>query len=147
MNRFNAYLDKAIRIAVQVHEGQEDRYGEPYILHPIRVMMRVNNKEEMLVAILHDVLENSEWTVEDLHQEGFSKEILQAIDCLTHRETESYEEYIARAKSNRIAKVVKLADLEDHMDLSRLKDFSEEVPERLARYHKVWLTLKPPEIT
>src|SRR2546430_1849081 len=79
-------LDKAIQIATQAHQGQKDRCGQPYIMHPIRVMNRVNGVEEKMVAILHDVVEDTDWTFEQLRKEGFPEQILQALDCVTKRE-------------------------------------------------------------
>jgi len=137
-------LDKAIRIAAEVHEGQKDRYGMAYILHPIRVMMQVDSEGEKIAAILHDVVEDSEWTLEDLQREGFSAEVVTAVDCLTKRDeqNEPYMEYIDRVLTNPIAIKVKLADLEDNMDLTRIADMTDRDPERLARYHEAWKKLR-----
>jgi (p)ppGpp synthase/HD superfamily hydrolase len=137
-----ADLDKAILVAVQAHHGQKDRYGQPYILHPIRVMMRVKTQEEKTVAVLHDVIEDSSITLEDLKAEGFSDEIVQAIDCLTKREGEPYEAHVERARQNRLALPVKIADLEDNMDPQRMDVFSGEDKNRMARYHRTWTALK-----
>lgn len=135
-------LDKAIRIAAQAHEGQLDRYGEPYILHPFRVMSRVHSEDEKMAAILHDVIEDSDWTLEALSNEDFSAIVLKAVDDLTRRDGEDYMDYINRLKSNPIARRVKLADLEDNMDLRRLNTISKKDVERLARYHEAWIILK-----
>lgn len=81
-------LDKAIRIAARAHEGQQDRYGAPYFLHPLRVMARVTTDEERMAAILHDVIEDSEWTLDDLRKEDFAVVVLQAVDDLTRRDGE-----------------------------------------------------------
>jgi (p)ppGpp synthase/HD superfamily hydrolase len=137
-----ATLDKAIRIAVQAHEGQLDRYGAPYILHPFRVMSRMHTEEEKMAAILHDVVEDSDWTLKALGSEGFSAVVLKIVDDLTRRDKEDYMEYIERLKPNAIARRVKISDLEDNMDLRRLKKASKKDVERLARYHEVWLMLK-----
>ncbi len=138
-------LDKAIRIAAQVHEGQLDRYGAPYISHPLRVMARMNTDDEKMAAVLHDVIEDSACTLDDLRKEGFSAVVLQAVDHLTRREGEDYLTYIERLKPNPIARKVKLADLEDNMDLRRLPTLSAKDVERLARYHQVWVMLKQME--
>jgi len=135
-------LNKALRIAAMVHEGQQDRYGAPYILHPLRVMARVATDDEKMAAILHDVVEDSEWTLDDLRKEGFSAVVLKAVDALTRRDGEDYMNYIERLKPNPIARLVKLADLEDNMDLRRLPTVAAKDIERLARYHQVWLKLK-----
>jgi (p)ppGpp synthase/HD superfamily hydrolase len=135
-------LDKAIRIAAQLHEGQLDRYGAPYISHPLRVMARVTTDDEKMAAVLHDVIEDSEWTLDDLRKEGFSAVVLKAVDDLTRRAGEDYLNYIERLKPNPIARKVKLADLEDNMDLRRLPTLAAKDIERLARYHRVWVMLK-----
>lgn len=137
-----ADLDRAILVAVQAHHGQKDRYGQPYILHPIRVMMRVKTKKEKIVAVLHDVIEDSSLTLENLKAKGFSDEIVQAVDCLTKREGEPYEAHVDKARQNDLALPVKIADLEDNMDPKRIDVFSDEDKKRMARYHKTWTALK-----
>lgn len=135
-------LEKALLIAVQAHSSQKDRYGQPYILHPLRVMMRVKPEVEKIVAVLHDVVEDSELTLEDLKREGFSDEIVRAVDCLTKREGEPYEAHVERARQNLLALPVKIADLEDNMDPQRMGVLSDEDKKRVARYHKTWASLK-----
>jgi (p)ppGpp synthase/HD superfamily hydrolase len=137
-----ADLDKAILIAVKAHFGQKDRYRQPYILHPLRVMIRVKSEEEKIVAVLHDVVEDSDLTIEDLEKEGFSAEIVRAVDCLTKREGEPYEAHVKRARQNRLALPVKIADLEDNMDPQRMGVLSDEDKMRMARYHRTWTSLK-----
>ncbi len=135
-------LDKAILIAAQAHADQKDRYEKPYILHPIRLMMNVDSEQDKIVAILHDVVEDSDWTLEGLRdEEGFTTEIVAAVDCLTRRDGEPYVDYIERLKSNRIARKVKLADLEDNMDLRRINEVSENDLKRLEKYHQAWRLL------
>ncbi len=135
-------LAKAIRIAAEAHDGQQDRFGAPYILHPLRVMMRMTSEEERIAAILHDVVEDSDWTLDDLRKEGFSEVILQAVDCLTRRQGEHYFEYIERLKPNTVARAIKIADLEDNMDMKRIDTVSDKDLNRLARNHQAWLILK-----
>jgi len=135
-------LDKAILIAAQAHQDQKDRYGKPYILHPIRLMMNVDSETEKIVAMLHDVVEDSNWTLENLRAEGFSAEVIIAVDCLTKREDEQYFDYIERIKTNPIAQKVKLADLEDNMDLRRIDNLTEKDLQRMERYHSAWKKLK-----
>jgi len=136
-----ATLDRAVRIAAQAHAGQKDRYGDSYILHPLRMMVRMSDEKEMIVAVLHDVVEKSEWTLDALCQEGFSEEIIEAVDCLTKRSQESYDDHIDRTKKNVLAKRVKLADLEDNLNQVQTKGSSKKDSERLARYHKAWLKI------
>lgn len=135
-------LDQAILIAAQAHLGQKDKMGAPYILHPLRMMLRFETQAEMIIAVLHDVVEdNPDWNFDRLRQEGFSEEIIQAVDHLTRREQESYEEFVARASQNDLARRVKLADLEDNMDLTRLNSLTENDKKRLERYHQAWVKL------
>lgn len=144
-----ATLDKAILIAAKVHYGQKDRCGVSYILHPIRVMMRVHSEAEKIAAILHDVIEDSDWTLDDLRNAGFTEAIIQAVNCLTKRDKEPYMDYIERTKQNPTALKVKLADLEDNMNLTRMNDVSKKDTERLLHYHKAWTALmnaEKPEI-
>ena len=129
-------LSKAIIIATKAHDGQLDKADKPYILHPLRVMINVNSIDMKIIAILHDVLEDSELTVKDLLNEGFSKEIIEAIECLTRKETESYMDFIKRCKNNYLAKIVKLADLEDNSDLSRIENPTEKDYIRVREYKK-----------
>ena len=131
-------LERAILLAVQAHRGQVDRSGAPYILHPLRVMFRVEAENERIAAVLHDVVEDTDWTLDGLRAEGFPEEVVQAVDCLTRREGESYDDRVARAAANPIARRVKLADLEDNMDARRLARWSEEDAARFERYHRAW---------
>ena len=135
-------LDKAISIAAQAHLGQLDRMGKPYILHPLRLMFRFQSETEMIVAVLHDVVEDHpDWDLARLRQEGFSEEIVQAIDHVTRREDETYEAFVERTAGNGIALRVKLADLEDNMDIRRLNTLTAKDHDRIARYHRAWLRL------
>jgi (p)ppGpp synthase/HD superfamily hydrolase len=129
-------LEKAIRIAAQAHEGQRDKAGAPYILHPLRVMMKMATETEHITAVLHDVVEDTDWTMERLHQEGFHEEILAALDCLTRQNGEEYEKFIERVKLNPLAIKVKIADLEDNLDVARLKEVTEADAKRLEKYQQ-----------
>jgi (p)ppGpp synthase/HD superfamily hydrolase len=135
-------MEKAIQIAVKAHQGQTDRYEEPFILHPLRMMMKMDTDSAKIVAVLHDVVEKSDTTLEDLRSEGFSEEIIDAVDCLTKRPGEGYEAHIERTRRNLLSRKVKIADLEDNMDPKRVIDFSEEDKKRLERLHKAWSGLK-----
>ena len=131
-------LERAIAIAAEAHAGQKDRAGAPYILHPIRLMIQMDSENAMMAAVLHDVVENSVWTLDDLRKEEFSNEVLNAVDSLTHRdkEGEDYWDYIQRAKSDPIAIKVKLADLEDNLNPDRLNEVTEKDEKRFDRYRK-----------
>jgi (p)ppGpp synthase/HD superfamily hydrolase len=136
-----ATLERAVQIAAQAHAGQRDKAGAPYLLHPLRLMLRMESEAAMIAAVLHDVVEDSAWTHEQLRAEGFSEEVLQAVACLTHRAGESYEEFIARAGANPIACQVKLADLEDNMNIKRIGELTPKDLARLEKYHRVWRAL------
>ncbi len=131
-------LDRAIAIAAEAHTDQKDKTGISYILHPIRLMIQMDSEEAMIAAVLHDVVEDSVWTLDDLRREGFSDEVLNAVDCLTHREGEGedYWDYIKRAGSDPIAIKVKLADLLDNLNPNRLDKVTEEDEKRFERYRK-----------
>lgn len=134
-------LDRAIQIAAEVHAGQKDKAGAPYVLHPLRLMMKMNSEAAMIVAMLHDVVEDcrpaGRWTFDRLSSEGFSDEIVEALKCVTKlQKGENYDEFIDRAMTNDIAREVKLADLEDNMNMLRLDVVDQESLERLAKYHR-----------
>ncbi|GAB1529592.1 MULTISPECIES: HD domain-containing protein [Brevibacillus] len=129
-------LEKAIYIATQAHEGQVDKGGNPYILHPLRIMLKMSTVETMISAVLHDVLEDTDVTVEELRNEGFSEEIIAAVIALTRNDDETYMEFVGRTKQNPIARLVKLGDLEDNSDLSRIPEPTEKDHERLLRYKR-----------
>ncbi len=136
-----ATLEDAIQIAAEAHNGQKDKAGAAYILHPLRMMMRMKTEAEMITAILHDVVEDTDWTIEKLREKGFSKEVLEAVECVTNREGESYETFIERAGKNSIARQVKIADLEDNMNIQRIGEIKPKDLQRLEKYHKSWSVL------
>ena len=134
-------LEDAIFLAVQAHHGQQDKAGAPYVLHPLRVMLRMTSEEEMITAVLHDVVEDTPYTLQDLRQAGYSEHVLAALDGVTRREGESYEEFIERVLPNALASKIKIADLEDNMDLRRISNPQEQDMERLKRYRRAWFRL------
>lgn len=136
-----ANIEDAIALAVQAHRGQKDRAGAPYILHPLRMMFRVETDAEKVVAVLHDVVEDTDWTLDDLRAQGFPEEVVAAVDHLTRREEECYEEFVRRAAAHPVARRVKIADLEDNMDVRRTGTVTEKDVERLTRYHRAWRSL------
>lgn len=129
-------LERAIAIAVEAHAGQHDKAGAPYILHPLRVMFAVKTEPERIAAVLHDVVEDTNWTLEELRAEGFADAVIDAIDALTRRSGEDYFDFVARAKTNAIATQVKIADLRDNLNVDRLPKLSDSGQERLARYKR-----------
>lgn len=136
MRRSVSTLEKAIGIAAQAHAGQVDKAGSPYILHPLRVMLGVASLEERIVAVLHDVVEDTDWTFDRLRIEGFAEPILEALDAVTRREGESYEDFVQRAAKNPIGRIVKRADILDNLNLSRIPDPTPSDHDRVARYRK-----------
>ncbi|WP_238881793.1 GTP pyrophosphokinase [Clostridium sp. YIM B02551] len=129
-------LEKAIIIATKAHRGQVDKAGETYILHPLRVMISGKTELERICGVLHDVIEDTEITLEYLRKEGFSEEILEALDALTRKANESYDGFIERVINNKLACYVKLADLNDNMNLARIKNPTEEDYKRIEKYSK-----------
>jgi (p)ppGpp synthase/HD superfamily hydrolase len=136
-----ATIEDAISIAAHAHKGQKDKAGAPYLLHPLRMMLRMDTEAAMMAAVLHDVVEDTEWTLERLREAGFSDEVLEAVDCLTHREGESYEQFVERVRTNPIARQIKIADLEDNMNVRRINQLGPKDLERLEKYHRAWRVL------
>lgn len=137
----NNLLEKALVIATEAHEGQKDKSGAPYIFHPIRVSNRCRTDEERIVAILHDTIEDTDVTPDYLLSEGFPKNIVEAVLSVTRNEGESYNDFILRSKLNPIGRQVKIHDLEDNMDITRLSQLTEKDLERLNKYLKSYRTL------
>lgn len=135
-------LIKAISIATSAHKNQVDKGGKPYIEHPLRVMKHMTTDVEQIVAVLHDVIEDSDYSFADLVAAGFSEEIVSAIVLLTKKKEVSYKNYLRAIKTNPIAITVKLADLQDNMDLTRLSTITEKDIERQKKYSKAVAILK-----
>ena len=130
-------IEKAIEIAARAHCGQVDKAGAPYVFHPLRLMLAVNTPYERMAAVLHDVVEDTSVTFANLRDEGFPLEVLDAVEALTKRRGESRLEAARRAAKNPIARVVKLADVTDNMDLSRIANPSDKDFARLKEYERV----------
>lgn len=135
-------IEKSLEIALSAHSGRTDKAGRPYILHPMRVMQKMTGEEAMAAALLHDVIEDSSLTAEDLTRAGITPAVVDAVVCLTRRSIESYRQFIERVRENRLARVVKIADLEDNIDVLRLEKLGPKDLARVARYHKAWHRLK-----
>lgn len=135
-------LERAIAIATKAHSGQTDKNGAPYIMHLIRVMERGQNETEKICGMLHDVVEDTNWTFEDLEKEGFSSEIIEVLRLVTKEsEDEDYTHFIERIMNNKIAIAVKLNDLRDNMDITRFNELSSKDLNRLNKYLKAYRTL------
>lgn len=135
-------MERAIEIATEAHRGQLDKAGCDYIEHPLRVMAAGKSLDEKIVGVLHDVVEDTNWTFEDLAADGFSAEVIEALRCVTKlSESEPYDKFIARVKRNPLAVAVKLNDLSDNMDIRRLPYLSDKDIKRLKRYLKAYKQL------
>ena len=130
-------IERAIQIAVEAHAGAKDKGDSPYILHPINVMMRMKTDDERIVAILHDVVEDTDWTFQTLREEGFSETVLDALASVTKvSEDEDYELFIKRCSRNAIGSRVKVADLMENLDVTRIGELREKDMKRINKYKK-----------
>jgi (p)ppGpp synthase/HD superfamily hydrolase len=135
-------LERAIQIAVEAHYGQKDKGNSAYILHPLRVMHNVKEYNEKIIAILHDVIEDTNVTLDDIRNEGYPEEIIFALDCITKRKGEVYKDYLDRVKQSELSRIVKLADLEDNCDLSRINFPVQKDFDRVQKYKASLAALK-----
>ena len=139
-------LEDAIGLAVKAHQGQvyTTPSGEPFILHPLRVMLQVEADIERIVAVLHDLVEDTAYTLDDLHRLGYPDEAIEALDCLTLRDGEPYEAYIDRVAGNPIARRVKLADVADNLANHRWLEPTAQNRARVERYERAQARLLAP---
>jgi len=135
-------IESAISLALMAHAGQRDKHGAPYILHPLRVGLRAENDVEMAAGFLHDVIEDSKNTIEDLRKAGFPEEVLIIVDNLTKRDGEEWKDYIHRLMQHEPSMRVKLHDLEQNMDTTRISSFGEKDKDRFTRYVWAWHTIR-----
>lgn len=140
-----ATLERAIELAARHHAGQVDKAGQPYILHPLRVMFGVKTLDQRMVAVMHDIVEDTPITLDDLRAEGFSPAVVGAVEALTKQKGEERLHAAKRAAANDIARAVKLSDVRDNMDLSRIPNPTERDRERLGEYAKVLELLQAAE--
>lgn len=134
-------LERAISLAAEAHAGQTDKAEAPYILHLLRVMLQQESEDAMVAAVLHDLVEDTDHTFEDLEAKDFPNRVIDALRHLTKRNDETYSEFAARAGSHPLARRVKIADLEDNMDVTRLDKIAQEDADRLAKYLRAWRQL------
>lgn len=127
-------LDKAIIIATNAHAGQVDKGGNPYILHPLKLMVNMKTENERIVATLHDVLEDTSVTIDFLREEGFGDDIIISLVHITKQDTETYMDFIKRASLNPISKAVKIQDIKNNMDLTRILNLSQKDYDRFNKY-------------
>ena len=137
LNEETGKIERAIALAHQAHAHQVDKAGKPYIDHPLRVMAKMATWQEKIVAVLHDAIEDSDLTLADLHNAGFPQEIVDAIAAITKNEGEDYEIYLQRVIGNAIALKVKIADMTDNMDMSRIPRPTDKDWQRLAKYQQI----------
>jgi (p)ppGpp synthase/HD superfamily hydrolase len=136
-------VEHAIRRALEAHAGQKEENGRPYLLHPLRLMLRMDTEQEMAAAVLHDVVEDTDTTIENLRADGFPEEVLAAVALLTHdTKRVSYRKYIERIAADPVARKVKLADLEDNLNVLRLGRLGVHESLRLKLYFEAWHTLQ-----
>jgi len=134
----NNLIEISLRIAIKAHSNQKDKAGEEYILHPLRIMAKMDTTEEKCVALLHDVIEDSNYTEEDLLLKGIPKKVVNAVVHLSRKPDESYSIFINRVLTNTLASKVKRADLEDNLNTLRLKTLSKDDLNRIKKYHSAW---------
>lgn len=131
-----------MEIALRAYAGRKDKAGQTYILHPLRLMNRMESDVERAVALLHDVIEDSDITDEELLNEGIPKTVVDAVKCLTKREEENYDDFIARVSANDLATKIKIVDIEDNINVLRLKRLTKKDLARVVKYHSAWNQLK-----
>lgn len=127
---------KAMKLCFQAHRHQTDKSGMPYVFHPFHLAEQMKDEITTVVALLHDVVEDTDYTLKDLSDMGFTKDVIDALALLTHDDSVSYMDYVAAIKSNPVAKAVKLADLRHNSDLSRLDEITDTALERKEKYLK-----------
>lgn len=127
---------KALKLCFEAHKEQVDKSGMPYVFHPFHLAEQMNDEATTVVALLHDVVEDTDITFEDLEKQGFGEEIISALKLLTHNDDTPYMDYVAKIKNNKIATKVKLADLKHNSDLSRLDTVDEKALKRKEKYEK-----------
>lgn len=125
---------KALKLSFEAHQNQVDKSGMPYVFHPFHLAEQMEDENTTIVALLHDVVEDTDIGFDDLYKMGFSQTVIEALKLLTHDDNEPYEDYINMIKKNEIAKAVKLADLRHNSDLTRLDNVDEKALKRAEKY-------------
>ena len=134
-------IETALAIALKAYKGQKDKAGKSYILHPLRLMAKMQTEDEMATAILHDVIEDSDYTRAALINEGIPANIAKAVEVLSKTKGENYDQFIDRVSGNPLALSVKIADIEDNINILRLASITDKDLQRVAKYHRAWHTL------
>ncbi len=133
---YTPFTKKAMNICFEAHKEQRDKTGLPYVFHPLHLAEQMTDEATTIVALLHDLVEDTDWTLDDLRREGFSQEVIDAIALMTHDPAVPYMDYVAEIKKNPIAKAVKLADLTHNSDTSRLDTITDKDRQRAEKYQK-----------
>lgn len=134
-------IELALERALKAYAGKRDKAGMPYILHPLRLMAKMSDLEAQVVALLHDVIEDSDATPDDLRKEGFPDNVVEAVIALTRLPDETYSDFIERLRPNALARRIKLADIEDNLNVLRLPSLGSTDLRRVEKYHRAWRRL------
>ena len=134
-------IEKSLQIALSAYTGKKDKAGKTYLLHPLRMMAKMESEEEMATALLHDVIEDSDYTREQLLAEGIPNPVADAVQTLTKERGENYAQFIDRVLKNKLAVKVKKADIEDNINILRLNSIDQNDLKRVAKYHEAWKRL------
>lgn len=133
---YTAQTKKALALCFEAHKEQKDKSGLPYVFHPFHLAEQMETEETIIVALLHDLVEDTDYTLDDLRKMGFSQEVVVAIGLMTHADAVPYMDYVAKIKENPLAKAVKLADLRHNSDLTRLNSVDQKALDRREKYLK-----------
>lgn len=125
---------KALKLSFEAHKNQVDKSGMPYVYHPFHLAEQMETEDAVIVALLHDVVEDTDYTIDDIKELGFSKRVIEALELMTHDKSVPYMDYVAKIKDNPIAKAVKIADLKHNSDLSRLDVVDDKARKRVEKY-------------
>ena len=136
---------KALKLCFAAHKDQTDKSGMPYVFHPFHLAEQMPDEDTTIVALLHDVIEDTPYTLDDLHAMGFNEQVLDALALMTHDKRIPYMDYVAKIKGNKIARTVKLADLKHNSDLSRLYNVDEKAMKRIDKYRQAIALLSEPD--
>ncbi len=136
---------KALKLCFAAHKDQTDKSGMPYVFHPFHLAEQMPDEDTTIVALLHDVIEDTPYTLDDLRAMGFNEQVLDALALMTHDKRIPYMDYVAKIKGNKIARTVKLADLKHNSDLSRLYNVDEKAMKRIDKYRQAIALLSEPD--
>lgn len=131
---YTGLTKQALKLSFEAHKNQLDKSGIPYVYHPFHLAEQMETEDTIIVALLHDVVEDTDYTLEDIRGMGFPDQVIDALALMTHNKSIPYMDYVAKIKSNPIAKAVKLADLKHNSDLSRLDVVDEKARKRVEKY-------------